>query len=210
MFMNNLFQKVFAVILITVATSAFGQNRITTINLQKVFEKYWKTKQAEVELKSRADDMEKEHKNMLNDFARAREDHQRLLSSANDQSTSADDRQKAKKSADEKLKYLQDTQDTILQYEKQARATLDEQKRRTIDKILVEIRALVAVQAKTLGGAMVIDTSAESAGRTPIILYTANNEDDITDKVIAALNATAPPDVAKPEEARSDANTTRK
>ena len=32
-----------------------------TINLQKVFEKYWKTKQAESELKSRADDMEKEH-----------------------------------------------------------------------------------------------------------------------------------------------------
>src|ERR1044071_1362574 len=208
--MNNLFQKLFAVLFITVATSASGQNRITTINLQKVFEKYWKTKQAEGELKSRADDMEKENKNILSDFARAREDHQRLLSSANDQSISSDDRQKAKKSADEKLKYLQDTQDTILQYEKQARATLDEQKRRTIDKILVEIRSLVAEQAKTLGGAMVIDTSAESAGRTPIILYSANNEDDITDKVIAALNATAPPEVARPEEARSDANTTKK
>ena len=208
--MNNLFRKVFPVILlISVATSALGQNRITTINLQKVFEKYWKTKQAEVELKSRADDMEKEHKNMVNDFAKAGEDHQRLLSAANDQSASSDDREKAKKSADEKLKYLQDTQDTILQYEKQARATLDEQKRRTVEKILAEIRTLIAAQAKTLGGAMVIDTSAESAGRTPIILYTAN-EDDITDKVITTLNATAPSEVSKPEEARSDANTTKK
>ncbi len=191
------------------STSAWAQSRIATINLQKVFEKYWKTKQAESDLKTRADDMEKEHKNMLNDYTKAREDHQRLLSAANDQSASADEREKAKKSAEDKLKYLKDTEDTILQYEKQARATLDEQKRRTIEKILAEIRTLVAAQAKSSGGAIVIDTSAESANRTPIVLYTAN-EEDITDKVISSLNSTAPPESAKPEEAKSDANANKK
>ncbi len=88
-------------------------------------------------------------------------------------------------------------------------ATLDEQKRRTIEKILAEIRTLVAAQAKSSGGAIVIDTSAESANRTPIVLYTAN-EEDITDKVISSLNSTAPPESAKPEEAKSDANANKK
>jgi len=209
--MKNLFWKLVAGLLLVCVTgaSALGQSRIATINLQKVFEKYWKTKQAESELKSRADDMEKEHKNMLNDYTKAREDHQRLLSSANDQSASSDEGERAKKAADDKLKYLKDTEDTILQYEKQARATLDEQKRRTVEKILAEIRTLVTAQAKALGGAIVIDTAAESANHTPIVLYTAN-EEDITDKVISSLNLTAPPQTAKPEEAKSDANATNK
>src|SRR6266404_8712388 len=209
--MKNLFCKILAaMVLISVtSSSAWAQGKIVTINLQKVFEKYWKTKQAELELKSRADDMEKEHKNMLNDWTKAREDHQHLLSAANDQSASADEREKSKKAADAKLKYLKDTEESILQYEKQARATLDEQKRRTIEKILAEIRTLVAAQAKSSGGAIVIDTSAESANRTPIVLYTAN-EEDITDKVISSLNSTAPPESGKPEEARTDAPPVKK
>ncbi len=209
--MKNLFCKILAaMVLISVtSTSAWAQGRIVTINLQKVFEKYWKTKQAELELKSRADDMEKEHKNMLNDWTKAREDHQHLLSAANDQSASADEREKSKKAAEAKLKYLKDTEESILQYEKQARTTLDEQKRRTIDKILVEIRTLVAEQAKSSGGAVVIDTSAESANHTPVVLFTANQE-DMTDKVISALNSTAPPETGKPEEARTDAPPVKK
>ena len=209
--MKNLFCKILAaMVLISVtSTSAWAQGRIVTINLQKVFEKYWKTKQAESELKSRADDMEKEHKNMLNDWTKAREDHQHLLSAANDQSASADEREKSKKAAEAKLKYLKDTEESILQYEKQARTTLDEQKRRTIDKILVEIRTLVAEQAKSSGGAVVIDTSAESANHTPVVLFTANQE-DMTDKVISTLNSTAPPETAKPEEAKSDTQPVKK
>jgi len=209
--MKNLFFKIIAAILLMSVTgsSAWAQGRIVTINLQKVFEKYWKTKQAESELKSRADDMEKEHKNMLNDWTKAREDHQHLLSAANDQSASADEREKSKKAAEAKLKYLKDTEESILQYEKQARTTLDEQKRRTIDKILVEIRTLVAEQAKSSGGAVVIDTSAESANHTPVVLFTANQE-DMTDKVISTLNSTAPPETAKPEEAKSDTQPVKK
>jgi len=209
--MKNLFWKFSAGILLicVMSTSAWAQGRIVTINLQKVFEKYWKTKQAELELKSRADDMEKEHKNMLNDWTKAREDHQHLLSAANDQSASADEREKSKKAADAKLKYLKDTEESILQYEKQARTTLDEQKRRTIDKILAEIRTLVAEQAKSSGGAVVIDTSAESANHTPIVLFTTN-EEDMTDKVISTLNSTAPPENAKPEEAKSDTQPVKK
>jgi len=118
------------------ASSSWAQGHIATIDLRKVFDNYWKTKQAESELRSRGDDMEKEHKNMLNDWTKAREDHPHLLSAANDQSASAEDREKSKRAAASKLKYLKDTEESILQYEKQARKTLDEQKRRTIDKIL--------------------------------------------------------------------------
>ncbi len=198
--MNNMFSKILAVIVLFsgVGNAAWAQTRIATINIQKVFDKYWKTKEAANALKIRADGMEKEHKNMLNDWTKAKEDYQQLVAASNDQARSSDEREKSKKSATEKLKYLKETEDTILVYEKQAHTTLDEQKRQTIEKILVEIRTIVGAQAKESGNALVIDTSAEGANRTPIILY-STNEQDLTDAVIARLNSTAPAEAAKPE-----------
>ena len=58
---------------------------MATVDLRKVFDTYWKTKQASASLKDRAADMEKEHKNMLEDWKKAKEDYQGLLAGANDQ-----------------------------------------------------------------------------------------------------------------------------
>src|SRR5712691_13510462 len=116
--------------------STFGQGRNATIDLRKVFDNYWKTKQADAALKDRAADMEKEHKNMLDDWKKAKEEYTGLLAGANDQAVSTDERDKRKKAAEGKLKFIKDTEETILQYEKQARVTLDDQKRRMRDNIL--------------------------------------------------------------------------
>src|SRR5204862_4514246 len=126
-------------LLLLLTSEAWAQGRIATVDLRKVFDTYWKTKQASASLKDRAADMEKEHKNMLEDWKKAKEDYQGLLAGANDQAVSSDERDKRKKSAEEKLKYIKDTEDTIIQYEKQARSTLDDQRRRMRDNILSEI-----------------------------------------------------------------------
>src|SRR5881394_484334 len=110
--------------------SAFGQGRNATIDLRKIFDNYWKTKQADAALKDRAQDMEKEHKTMLDDWKKAKEDYQTLLTSANDQAVSADQRDKRKKLAEEKLKQIKDSEDSIGQYERQAKSDLDQQRKR--------------------------------------------------------------------------------
>jgi hypothetical protein len=45
----------------------------------------------------------------------------------------------------------------------------------------------------------VFDTAAESANNTPVLLY-SNNENDMTDAVLAQLNVGAPPETPKSEE----------
>jgi Skp family chaperone for outer membrane proteins len=178
--------------------SAQAQVRsIGTIDLKKVFDGYWKTKQASVGLKDRAADMEKEHKNMLDDYRKAREDYQALLTAANDQAISPEEKEKRKKSAEDKLKYLKDQEDVITQYERQARTTLDEQQRRMRDNILTEIRNIVNAKAKAANYNLVIDTSAETAGGTPIVAYINSPESDITAEVLKELNASAPADALK-------------
>ena len=179
--------------------SALAQGRTATIDLRKVFDGYWKTKQADSSLKDRAADMEKEHKNMLDDWKKAKEDYEGLLSNANDQAVSTEEREKRKQAAKDKLKFIKETEDTISQYERQARATLDEQRKRMRDNILGEIRTVLNAKAKTSNFSLVIDVAAESANNTPVILYT-NNENDLTQDILSQLNAGAPVDTSKPDD----------
>jgi len=198
--MKQLVRGIIPGIILTVllAGSAYGQVRgIGTVDLKKVFDGYWKTKQASAGLKDRAADMEKEHKNMLDDYRKAREDYQTLLASASDQAVSAEEREKRKKSSEDKLKYLKDQEDVITQYERQARTTLDEQQRRMRENILGEIRTIINGKAKTAGYTLVLDSSAETGINTPIVVYSNNPEADLTVDVLKELNATAPADALK-------------
>jgi len=209
--MSNLIRKIVPGLLLLslLSSPAWGQGRIATIDLRKVFDGYWKTKQADAALKDRATDMEKEHKSMLDEWKKAKEDYQGLLAGANDQAVSSDEREKRKKAAEEKLKYIKDTEDTILQYEKQARNTLDDQRRRMRDNILGEIRTLLNSKAKSGGYSLVIDTAAESANNTPIVLFNSN-ENDVTEAILSQLNSTAPAESAKPEEKKDEKKSGRK
>jgi outer membrane protein len=179
--------------------SALAQTRIATVDLRKVFEGYWKKKQAEAALKDRQTDMEKEDRNMVDDYKKVKDDYQSLLASANDQAVSTEERDKRKNAAEEKLRRMKEMEETIAQYERQARTTIGEQSQRLRSNILTEIRNVVNAKAKTGGYFLVIDTAAETVNSTPVFLY-ASTENDITDSVLQQLNATAPADALKTDE----------
>jgi outer membrane protein len=209
--MKSLLHKIIpALVLVSLMSgSAWGQGRIATVDLRKLFDNYWKTKQADAALKDRAADIEKEHKTMLDDWKKAKDEYQTLLSEANNQTLSVEEREKRKKSAEDKFKQLKESEDSITQYERQARTTLDEQKKRMRDSIVEEIRTTVNGKAKTAGYALVIDTAAESANNTPVVLY-SNNENDMTEAVLAQLNAGAPAEPSKPGDKKTDTKDDKK
>jgi Skp family chaperone for outer membrane proteins len=179
--------------------SAVAQGRMATVDLRKVFDGYWKKKQAEAALKERQTDMEKEDRNMVDDYKKAKEEYQSLLAGANDQAVSSEERDKRKNAAEEKLRRMKEMEDTIAQYERQARTTIGEQSQRMRSNILIEIRTVVNAKAKAGGFSLVIDTAAESINSTPVFLY-SSSENDITDAVLQQLNSTAPADALKTEE----------
>jgi outer membrane protein len=191
------------------SASAWGQSRIGTVDLRKVFDNYWKTKQADAALKDRAADIEKEHKTMIEDWKKTKEDYQSLITEANNQTLSIEERDKRKKSAEDKFRQIKESEDTIGQYERQAKTTLDEQRKRMRDSIVEEIRTTVNGKAKAAGYALVLDVVAESVNNTPVVLY-SNNENDLTSAVIAQLNAGAPADLPKTEEKKADTKDEKK
>ena len=184
------------------SSTAWGQVRIGTVDLRKVFEGYWKTKQADASLKDRAADIEKEHKTMMDDWKKSKEDYQKLLTEANDQNLSVEERDKRKKTAEDKFKQIRDSEEAIGQYERQARTTIDEQRKRMRDSLVDEIRTIVSGRAKTAGYTLVLDTASESINGTPVVVF-SNNENDITEMVLSQLNAGAPTDAPK-SDAKAD------
>lgn len=178
-------------VLSCLATSAFAQGRIATVDLRKSFDNYWRTKQADASLKDQATDMEKEHKGFLDDWNKAKEEYQKMLAAASDQAVSTEERDRRKAAAEKKLLEIKELEQTIAQYERQARTTLEEKKRRMRDNILGEIRAVVNDRAKRGGYALVLDTTAETPNNTPVVVF-SNGENDLTDEVLKQLNAGAP------------------
>src|ERR1017187_5924872 len=211
MMMKSLFVKLVVPMLLIslLGGSALAQSRIATVELGKVFKNYWKTKQADAALKDRGDDIEKDHKTMLDDWKKAKDEYLSLLTEANNQTLSFEEREKRKKSAEDKFKVIKDSEDAITQFERQARTTLEEQKKRMRDNILEEIRTTINGKAKAAGYALVFDTVAKSANNTPVVLY-SNNENDITETVLSQLNAGAPAETPKTQEQKADTKDDKK
>jgi outer membrane protein len=188
---------------------ACAQTRLATVSLQKVFDNYWKTKQADAALKAQAADIDKSNKEMLDNYKKSKDEYQKLLESANDQAVSADERQKRQKAAEDKLRDIKGTEDSITQFQRQANATLLEKKSRMRKNILDEIKLAITGKAKSAGYSVVIDADAQTyvADPTgpyymPTVLYT-NGQDDITGAVITQLNAGAPVDITNTDDASS-------
>lgn len=191
-----------ALILFLAATPAAAQNKIATVNLSKLFDDYWKTKQAKVAFEDQKADLEKEGKAMLAEFNKNEAEYKALLAASNDQAISDSERDKKKKDAEEKLKLLKDQQEALVKFQNQARVTLDERARRMRDNILAEVRKAVDSKARSGSYSLVIDAMAETPNATPVVLFT-NGENDITDAVLQQLNASAPPEAVKATEEKT-------
>jgi outer membrane protein len=179
--------------------SASAQGRVGTVDLRKIFENYWKKKEAEASLKDRETELLKDDKAMTDELKSAKEAYQTLLTDANNQALSSEEREKRKKSAEDKFKQVKQLEDNLGEFERTARARMKEQSERMRANLLNEIKAAVSSKAKAAGYSLVIDSAAESANATPVILYN-NNESDITDTVLAQLNAGARPETPGSED----------
>ena len=170
--------------------SAVAEVKIATISLAKTFDGYYRTKQADAALKDRQAELKKSETEMSDSWNKAKDEYQKLVTAASDQAVSADERDKRKRDAEGKLKDMKDIEANAAQFQRQAGAILQEEKSRKTKNLLDEIKLAITGKAKAGGYSLVVDADA--------VLYT-NGENDITDAVLAQLNATAPEETSKPE-----------
>ena len=191
--MKKLHLTILTVALLAVMTiSASAQTKIVSVDMKKLFDGYWKTKQAQSALESRLTELRKEIKDMTDGLEKTQNEYKQLLDQATDQAISPDEREKRKQSAGDKAKEMSNSKIALEQFQRQAEAQLADQKQRMSSNITTEIRNVVTAQAKASGATVVLN-----ANITDIIVFTDPGT-DITDNVLKQLNAGAPIDVTKP------------
>jgi Skp family chaperone for outer membrane proteins len=172
--------------------SANAQQRIAVINLKSVFDGYWKTKQSDATVKERQNEFQTQRKEMTGDYEKANEEYRKLTESAGDQALSAEERARRKKAAESKLLEIKEIEQSIVQFDRRFQSEITDQIKRMRDNILREITDVVNAKARGGGYTLVLDTAAQSANQTPIVLFTGNTP-DLSQEVLSELNAQAPP-----------------
>lgn len=167
---------------------AQAQGKIATIDLQKVFDGYWKTKQISENLQSQGKDYTTRREKLIQQYQAVNEEYRKLRESASEGAISKSEREKRGKEADAKLIEVRGLEKDITDYDNTTRSQIAETQARMKKNIVRDIREKIAQIAKKDGLSMVIDTAAEARTETPIILF-SDGSNDLTDKVLTLLNA---------------------
>jgi len=180
------------VLLTATGISATAQTKIATVDMKKLFNGYWKKKTAETSLDNRKLDLRKEIKEMAEGLDKAQTDYKKLMEQASDPVISAEEREKRKQVAVNKAKEINTSKGVLEQFQRQAETQLADQTQRMSANIVTEIQKAVADKAKAGGYTLVLN-----AATTEVVVF-SDTTMDISDAVLAQLNAGAPIDVVKP------------
>lgn len=177
-------------------TAGAAEQKIAIIDLQGVFTNFFKTKIADAAIRDEAGALDKDRKALTDQYQKLTEDYKKALDDASNQAISADERDKRKKTAEGRLIDINDLEQQIKQFDRTARGNLEEKQRMAREKILTQIKSVVATKAQAGKYTLVLDTAGEGLSRTSVVFYN-NGENDITAEVLKALNADAPADLPK-------------
>ena len=190
-------------VIILIASVAFAfcaeaqtAQKLATVNIRLLFDGYFKTKQADNEIKARAREFDAEGKKYQDEYKSLTEKYNAALAKVDDPTITAETKALRKAEAEETLMEIKNIEAAITQFERSARTALLEQQRRHRTNIIKEITELVAKRAQSGGYSMVFDVGADSADRTKILVYT-DGKDDLTQDILKQLNANAPADILK-------------
>lgn len=184
--------------MILLATSLQAETRIATVDMARVFNGYWKKQKAEEALKERDTDLSKELEGMKDTYRKTEEEYKKLVTAAEDQALTPEEREKRKKVAQTKFQELKANDDEIKTFVSTNSERMTKQKQNSIEGILKDIREVIKAKATTAGYTLVINKTAETGSGIPVVFY-ASDDTDITDAVLKQLNSTTPADF-KPAE----------
>ena len=171
-------------------TGATAQTKIATLDLQKVFDGYWKTKQISENLQGQGKEYEAQREKLVAQYQELNEAFRLLREAIDDPAASSAGKEKRTKEADAKLAEIREMEQTINDYDNTTRTQITETQNRMKQNIVREIRETVAGIARKEGYNMVLDTAALARTDTPILLF-HDSTADVTEKVLTQMNAGA-------------------
>src|SRR5919201_6115627 len=169
--------------------TVFGQGtlKVGTINMDRAFKEYTKTKEAEKKVNDAKDAAKKEFDDRTDAYKKALEDVNNLGKQLESTALSADKKTQLAKDRDDKISNVKNMEREINEFRVTRENQLREQALRMRDGIVKEIMDVVNDKVKTLNMDLVFDKSGLSVNGVPALLYSRDSY-DFTNDVVAALN----------------------
>ncbi|HEY2714325.1 MAG TPA: OmpH family outer membrane protein [Chthoniobacterales bacterium] len=189
-------KKLFLVALLTVCALPFGAfaqgMKVGTIDMNRAFKEYNKTKDAEKKINDAKDSAKKEYDDRADAYKKALDEINKLNQQLEAPALSADAKTQKAKDRDEKIASIKNMEREINDFRQTREKQLQEQAVRMRDGIVKEITAIVLDKVKNSNMDLVFDTSGVSLNGVPTVMY-ARPDMDFTNDIIAQLNKPAPP-----------------
>lgn len=188
-----------ALILLVVALSfgsafnASAQLKIGTVDMKKVFDSYYKTKDAESRMAEARTAARKELEDRVDSHKKSLDEISRLNDEISKPELSKEAKDAKSKQRDDKIADLKNMEREIQEFQQTREKQLNEQMGRMRAGIVDEITKVINDRVKADQYDLVFDRSGPSLNGVPVLLY-AKDSYDFTPDVITTLNKNKPKD----------------
>ncbi len=161
--------------------------RIVFIDLDSVFNEFYKTKLADAQLKEQAEEFNEERRKLVEEFEALQAKFTEAREEAQNTALSEEVRNRKRNEAEELLIDIREFESRMQRFDTSRRKQLEDQGRRMRTRIVTEIQDVISNYARNQGFTAVIDSSGQSLNAVEIVLY-VDPRVDISAAVIDLLN----------------------
>ncbi|CAN5662636.1 hypothetical protein BH20VER1_BH20VER1_15940 [soil metagenome] len=205
-----------ALVLATIALplSAFAQGtiKIGTVDMNRAFKEYNKTKDAEAKINEAKNAAKKEYDERAESYKKALDEINKLNQQLEAPALSADAKTGKAKERDEKITTIKNMEREINEFRQTRERQLQEQALRMREGIVKEITDVVMERVRANNLDLVFDKSGMSLNGVPLLMYSRDTV-EFTNDIVTALNknagTAAPAAAASPAAATTPVKTTK-
>jgi outer membrane protein len=194
-----------AALALPLAGFAQGTLKVGTVDMNRAFKEYNKTKDSEKKINEAKDAAKKEYDDRAESYKKALDEINKLNQQLDSPALSADKKTSMAKERDEKIGNIKNMEREINEFRQTRERQLQEQAMRMREGIIKEITDIMMERVKASNYDLVFDKSGPSMNGVPVVMYSKDSADFTTD-VITALNKKPVTTTEKP--ATSPATTT--
>jgi len=166
---------------------AQGALKIGTVDMNRAFKEYSKTKEAEAKINEAKNAARKEYDDRAEDYKKALDEINNLNKQLESPALSADKKTQSAKERDDKIAKIKSMEREISDFRQTRERQLQDQLMRMREGIVKEITDVVMEKVKANNLDLVFDKSGMSINGVPVLMYSHDNI-DFTNDVIAVLN----------------------
>src|SRR5205809_4415768 len=170
-----------------IAAFAQGTLKVGTVDMQRAFKEYSKTKDAEAKINDAKNAAKKEYDDRAESYKKALDEINNLNKQLDAPALSADAKTQKAKERDDKISNIKNMEREISEFRQTRERQLQEQAMRMREGIVKEITDVVMEKVKANNMDLVFDKSGVSLNGVPVLMY-SHGDVDFTNDIITVLN----------------------